>query len=126
MEQRWCERWKTDAPVLVKSGAGGWLSGQMRDISVGGMYVETRRNSLPYTDVVVRIVLGDEGKHWIQEFPCSVIHNSHQGMGLMLSVVDRSTLPAIKALMPHSAVAPRHAVAATDAKAQTRWFGSES
>lgn len=128
-EHRWCERWKADVPVSLKTDSGVWLQCRIRDISVGGMYVEMTNNCSRSDFVVVRIAVGGAGNRWVQEFPCTVIHHDQRGMGLMLSVVDRSTLPAIETLLDNAEREPRtrlRAAGSAGALSESRWFGSET
>lgn len=98
MEHRCGERLSARVPALLRSSNGGWVFANISNISVGGIYVETKHTVPKNAYVLVRVDVESDRNRWIQEFPCLVVHTDHGGMGLMISAVDNSTITSVEKL----------------------------
>lgn len=87
MNHRCSERRFTAMPALLRT-YGGLIPAVIRNVSAGGLYVETANHLPDRSSLVVRVRLGTRGDSSCHEFPAMVIHRENKGAGLMLSEVD--------------------------------------
>ncbi len=113
MEHRWSLRKPYQRPVLLSSPQHGLVSVRSRDISLGGMYVETGALTLPLNTLVsVEFSLDDS---LLREFqlPALVVRRTANGAGLMFTEAAEEVVtalhralyeqPRISAAQPHVA-----------------------
>jgi hypothetical protein len=115
MEHRWSIRKPHQCSVIVDCPRIGLAATQLRDIGIGGMFVETGKVDLPLNATInVAFALDQE------EFclPAMVVHRTQSGAGLMFleSELDvlrtlRNVLTAADTLTPERAIAGDRRVA---------------
>jgi hypothetical protein len=93
VEQRRSHRSPLDAVVQVRPKTGEEVSGQARDVSIGGMFVETP-TPLPFgTDVVVAVRLPGYKEDF--QLPAVVRWTRLDGMGLQFKMLGARETHAI-------------------------------
>lgn len=89
MDQRWNSRESISLNVILISGNIGLINGKTRDISFGGMFIETAPGICMDENVSVRLVIPDyELNHAI---PAEVVRTEKGGTGIMITEYSRIT-----------------------------------
>jgi hypothetical protein len=81
MEHRWGRRRACRARVSVSAGAEVKGSGQLRNVSMSGAFLETRLQ-LPLSSQIAIAVLRDDGARLGDEFIATVVRQDRQGVGI--------------------------------------------
>lgn len=101
IEHRWSERKPIQIDVALYYGPLGTVPGKTRDISLEGMYVMTRGIDLPlHAELEVSFITpsgGGSGQE--HHMPAYVVHQSDEGVGLMLRHVDYSDFYALRYML---------------------------
>lgn len=112
MEHRWSVRKPHQCSVIVDCPRGGLAAAQLRNIGIGGMFVETDKTDLPLNALVtVAFALGHDGSR--EEFclPAMVVHRTEDGAGIMFLEPEAETLQTLRrALNAVTPFAPERAV----------------
>ncbi|HEX9812845.1 MAG TPA: PilZ domain-containing protein [Burkholderiales bacterium] len=93
MEHRWSIRKPHQCSVIVDCPRIGLAAAQLRDIGIGGMFVETNRVDLPLNAMInVAFALGRDDNR--EEFclPAMVVRRTDRGAGLMFLEPERDVL----------------------------------
>jgi len=102
-EQRWSQRKPMQMPVRLRYEPVGDIAGTTRDISLEGMYVETRGVRIPpKAQIEVYFTTEDAGGRTEHRLPAVAIHASSEGVGLMLHHVDYEDFYALRRLITTS------------------------
>lgn len=108
MEHRWSIRKPHQCSVIVDCPRIGLAATQLRDIGIGGMFVETGKVDLPLNATInVAFALDQE------EFclPAMVVHRTQNGAGLMFLESELDVLRTLRdALSTADAFTPKRAV----------------
>lgn len=80
MEHRWGVRRLCRARACISAGVGVAGTGQLRNISMSGAFLETAL-PLPVHSQVDVTVLRDDAKHWV-EFTATVVRAEPGGVGI--------------------------------------------
>lgn len=99
MEHRLEERVRTAVPALVAVNKGAWATSTIREVSAGGLFVQTNtrlcRNAFVFVSICVN--RGDTiGRH---SFPAMVIHRQDDGVGLMFALPRERMTAAVRDLV---------------------------
>ncbi|KAA3627021.1 MAG: PilZ domain-containing protein [Proteobacteria bacterium] len=84
MDHRCSVRTDTRLPVLLRV-SGQWIPAVMRNMSEGGLYVETPRVLRTHAYVAVVVKPTRRGEERLHELPALVVHRDAAGAGLMLA-----------------------------------------
>ena len=98
MEHRWDERLSTEVRTVLEKTGGQPVSAVIRNISTGGLYVETAQPLHSYECFEVCVQLPEAGAWHAHRAPAVVTHTETRGAGLMFSAIDRKMLFALKNL----------------------------
>jgi PilZ domain len=93
MEHRWSVRKPHQCSVIVDCPRGGLAAAQLRNIGIGGMFVDTGKVDLPLNTLVnVAFALGRE------EFclPAMVVHRADNGTGIMFLESEPATIQTLR------------------------------
>lgn len=109
MEHRWSNRRPLDGEVALSHPRYGFVRGTVRDISIGGMFVETGRIGLPVnTPVVVsfRLQSGSQSDHY--RLHAMVVRTAERGAGLMYLDSSADTIRPLREMLygPPAAAEP--------------------
>jgi hypothetical protein len=102
MEHRYAERRPLALDVVLSYRALGFVQGRTRDVSIGGMFVETGCIQLPVNAVVqASLVLSPEnGVTSNFSTEAMVVHSKTDGSGLMFNDLDQDFCGMLRRLMP--------------------------
>lgn len=101
MEHRWSERKPIEMDVALYYAPVGTIAGKTRDVSLEGMYVQTKGLDLPlHAELEVSFVTrtGSDTGHE-HHLPAYVVHHNDGGVGLMLRHVDYSDFYALRYML---------------------------
>jgi c-di-GMP-binding flagellar brake protein YcgR len=85
MEHRCYKRQPVQLEVQLKRQGRTVLRGQIRDIGLGGMYIQTASGALQEREVLeVELILNSTVCH----MKAWVVHRDQAGAGMMLSAID--------------------------------------
>ncbi len=101
MDQRWTQRIDTRVPTRLQTRDGEVVSAVIRNISLGGFFVETEQPLDPYSCVDVCVRMAGESGWCTHKVPAVVTHIQSQGAGLMFSAIDRRMRTALGDLTAH-------------------------
>lgn len=112
MEHRWSVRKPHQCSVIVDCPRGGLAAAQLRNIGVGGMFVETGKVDLPLNSLVnVAFALGrDESR---EEFCLSamVVRRTDRGAGIMFLESEPDMLRSLhRALYATTSLTPEQTI----------------
>ncbi|KPL28160.1 MAG: hypothetical protein AMJ72_04805 [Acidithiobacillales bacterium SM1_46] len=100
MEHRWSERKQLPARVTVHSRVDKSFPAILRDLSLGGAFIETAGRSLPVNEpLVLSIVLGPDGDRTYHRLHAMVVRAARDGVGLMCLDCDTGTLGELRAVL---------------------------
>lgn len=105
MEHRCSTRRMVDLEVALNYRNVELIRGRTRDISLGGMFVETVRQGLPKNSLVRFSVRLPSGKGWLKECKAMVVHSASGGVGLMFTELDDASDACLHQVMAWSRVA---------------------
>lgn len=112
MEHRWSVRKPHQCSVIVDCPRGGLAAAQLRNIGIGGMFVETGKVDLPLNALVnVAFALGRDDSR--EEFclPAMVIRRTDRGAGIMFLESEPELLRALeRALHATTSLTPEQTV----------------
>jgi hypothetical protein len=100
MEHRWSHRRPLDGEVTLSHPRYGLIRGSVRDISIGGMFVETGRVEFPLnTPVVVSFQLhnGNQSDHY--RLHAIVVRASNEGAALMYLDSSADTVRPLRQML---------------------------
>ncbi len=87
----------TEPVVFSRKGSNDRLSGQSTDISLGGMYIETKTPEPFGADIVVHVHVPGEPSAFT--LPAKVRWTSHEGMGVQFGLIGARETHAITELV---------------------------
>lgn len=126
MEHRWSLRKPYRCPVVLSSPAHGSISARMRDIGLGGVFVETDGSALPVnTLVTVQFLLGGLPQEF--RLHALVVRRAATGIGIMFLEAATEVVTALRrALYEETPVSadPAHAALAAQGYASVRDGGA--
>lgn len=100
LEPRWSLRQRLDAAVMLYVGGRQPWRGRCRDVSIGGLFVET--DTSPFTLngllAVGFAAVSEEGEITYARLPARVVRLDPGGLGLVLTDFRPQTLEALRAL----------------------------
>ena len=100
MEHRWNSRKPVGVDVVLHYDGLGLIRGKTRNISYGGMYVETNAVNLAKNAVVsVHLPEPDDNENSLQTVRAMVVHTGQDGFGLMFLDFDRAMLRILRGLI---------------------------
>ena len=100
MEHRWSERKHLPARVTVYSRTHKTFVATLRDLSLGGAFVETAGRCLPVNEpLVLSLVLGDDEHRSYHRMHAMVVRAERDGSGLMYLDVDTAKLGELRAVL---------------------------
>jgi len=100
MEHRWSERKHLNARVTVHSRVHRSFLATLRDLSLGGAFVETTDHRLPVNEpLVLSLVLGGEGNRTYHRLHAMVVRASREGAGIMYLDSDATTVGELRAVL---------------------------
>lgn len=102
MEQRWAERIDTRVPTRLMTSDGQIVNAVIRNISMGGFFLETDQLFSPYACVDVCVRLPGESGWCTHKVPAVVTNTRLHGVGLMFSAIDRKLCAALSNLSAQS------------------------
>jgi hypothetical protein len=112
MEHRWNVRRPHQCSVIVDSPRGGLTATELRNIGIGGMFVETGKVDLPLNAIVnVAFTLGRDDSR--EEFclPALVVRRTDHGAGMMFLESELEMLRSLRrALHATVSLAPEHSI----------------
>lgn len=112
MEHRWSERKQLAAQVTVHSRLFQSFPAVLRDLSLGGAFIETAGRCLPVNEpLVLSFALGEEGARSYHRLHAMVVRAARDGAGLMYLDSDATTLGELRAVL---AAAPAASVPARE------------
>jgi hypothetical protein len=97
MENRWNARNPVRVNVVVHSGATGLITGRTRDVSVGGLYIDTGSSANIYKNTNVRVALPVLGR--MKTLPAHVVRSGESGFAVAFDDAKPDTLSTLEALM---------------------------
>lgn len=113
MEHRWNVRKPHQSSVIVDCPRSGLAATRLRNIGIGGMFVETGKADLPLNAVVsVAFTLGHDDNR--EEFclPALVVRRTVNGAGIMFLESDLDMLQALRsALHVTTSLTPERTIA---------------
>jgi hypothetical protein len=116
MDRRSYERKHLRHAATLHAPRSGALVATMRDLSLGGMYVETGPAGLPQNSAVkVSFALPDSGSHESFTLEAVVVRRGRDGSGLMFVRMEQDVIRALS-----DALSRYGAVAATGSSRATR------
>lgn len=111
MEHRWSERKHLAARVTVHSRMYRAFVATLRDLSLGGAFVETAGRCLPVNEpLVLSLILGDDEHRTYHRLHAMVVRAERDGSGLMYLDADTAKLGELRAVLdalPAAGVAVR-------------------
>ncbi len=100
MERRWVTRKPANVDVLIRQQSGSVLHGRIRDVSLGGLFVETDGGRLEAdTDVAIAFTWAGNDDRGIRSLRAVVARRTAKGIGLRINDFSRQTLPALLTLL---------------------------
>jgi len=97
MEHRWSVRQPQQCPVVVDTVRAGTVAAKLRDIGIGGMFVETNDDGLVLnTTVNVAFSLGGENERENFRLPAIVVRHMSHGAGIMFLDIEIETLRLLR------------------------------
>ena len=100
IEHRCSQRRKMSLDVVLNYHSLGLVHGQTRDLSMGGMFVETGRIQLPvHAQVDISLILESEGCCPPPRFEAMVVHDKGAGIGLMFNHPDSTGQDVLRQLI---------------------------
>jgi hypothetical protein len=100
MEHRWSMRKSVASSVMVKSNSIGVIQGRVRDISLGGIYVDTGKKPLDLNSSVdLAFVESTEPAKRVCVVPAVVVRTTNEGAGLMFHRFAPSTFRMLQTLL---------------------------
>lgn len=101
MEHRCAERKPLELDVVLSYRALGFVQGRTRDVSLGGVFVETGCIQLPVNAVVQAsfMLTPDSGAVRSCSTEAMVVHGNENGSGLMFNDLDDDFSGLLKQLM---------------------------
>jgi len=110
MERRWSERKFVPARVTIHSRAFRSFAATLRDLSLGGAFIETTTHRLPLNEpLVLSVVVGGEGNLSYHRVHAMVVRAARDGAGVMHLDPDARTIGELRAVL---AAAPAAGIAA--------------
>ena len=103
MEHRCGTRTSLVAEVVIQNRDQTPILGQTRNISLGGMFVDTKHAKLPvntFVKVTVIQVVNKQQKSFCT--PALVIHNKESGTGLMFIDLNAEAVQPLHSLLSHN------------------------
>ncbi len=107
MEHRWSPRRYLEGEVIMHYSPVGSFPAVLRDISLGGMFIETDGMALPVNaPVIVSLVLRDQGELSPHRLHAMVVRATDAGSGLMYVDSSEEILRPLRRWLyaPHEAV----------------------
>lgn len=100
MERRWVTRKAANVDVLIRQRSGNVLPGRIRDVSLGGLFVETDGGRLEAdSDVALAFARAENGDRRIRSLRAVVARRTANGIGLRINDFSWQTLPALLTLL---------------------------
>ena len=101
MEHRWAERKDVELDVVLNYRGLGLVQGRTRNISMGGMFVETGCIRLPVDALLETSFLLTRENDFRRscETQAMVVHSDELGAGLMFNELDEGFCEILKQLM---------------------------
>lgn len=100
MEHRWSERKQLPVKVTVHSRLYQSFSAALRDLSLGGAFIETPGHCLPVNEpLVLSFALGEDGARSYHRLHAMVVRAARDGAGLMYLDSDAATLGELRAVL---------------------------
>lgn len=100
MEHRWSMRKPVASSVMVKSNSMGVIQGRVRDVSLGGIYVDTGNKPLDINSSVdLAFVESAEPAKRVCVVPAVVVRTTNEGAGLMFNRFAPSTFRMLQSLL---------------------------
>ena len=97
MEHRWSPRRYLEGEVTMHYSPVGSFPAVLRDISLGGMFIETGDTALPLNaPVVVSLVLRDQDELSPHRLHAMVVRTAEEGAGLMYIDAGAETLQPLR------------------------------
>lgn len=107
MEHRWSTRKPYQCSVIVDSASQGRIAVRLRNIGMGGMFVDTGGIALPLNALVhVVINLGRTDDRRDFRLPAMVVRRHSNGAGIMFLETDGPTLGALRSALYDPAPTP--------------------
>jgi len=111
VEHRWSERKFLSARVTVHSRLQRAFAASLRNISVGGAFVETGEIHLPANEpLVLSLTLGETGTRTYHRLHAMVVRPEHDGAGIMYTDSDAAIVAALRGVLAGAPAAnpPEH------------------
>lgn len=103
IEHRCSQRRRMSLDVVLNYRSLGLVHGQTRDLSMGGMFVETGRIQLPvHAQIDVSLILESEGFCPPPQFEAVVVRGMEAGIGLMFNHSDSTNQDVLRRLLDDS------------------------
>lgn len=98
MEHRCGERVAITVPALVGIYAGGWVPSTIRNVSAGGLFIETSARVFRNAFLVISTHLNCPDTMRRYRFPALVVHRCDDGVGLMFAESQELMVEAVRDL----------------------------
>lgn len=102
LEHRWGRRIATNFKVMLKAGRRGHIPAIIRNISLYGLFVETRARLDPGNAVTLSFRDPDGEQTEQKELSALVIHHTEHGMGLMVDIKAPAARQLLQSLTTQS------------------------
>lgn len=100
MEHRLCDRVESTIPAFVGTVSGVYARGTIRDVGIGGLFLDVPQKFRRNAYVTVTASLADErGEPRTVRFQGFVTHVQPKGLGMMFSIIDDEVLAALHELL---------------------------
>ena len=110
MEKRWSRRVPVQWGTRVVTLDGRLITGQARNVSLEGMFMEVDRNGLEHNDLV-RLRFGlpiGPGEVRTYEVPAGVVHKAPDGVGLFFAEFDQDLFRRLRDMLYPPGRGARH------------------
>jgi len=123
MEHRYSERMFLAARVTVHSRLQRAFAANLRNISLGGAFVETGEIHLPANEpVVLALTLGETGTQTCHRLHAMVVRPEHDGAGIMFTDSDAAIVGALRGILVGAPAAdPKPRFTSRPGVARTIW-----
>jgi hypothetical protein len=102
MEQRWNTRQVMQHNIILVSGGIGLVNGRTRDISYGGLYIQTAPGIQMDEQEAVRLVIPSLNP--AHSIPALVVRTDHAGSGVMFTEYSKLTRMLLERILGEYAV----------------------
>ena len=96
MEHRWSARKSMTTSVVVDCARLGTVSADIRDVSLGGMFVKTAINSPVNSIVILAFSLPTQHHHDHYRLQAIVVRRADEGLALMFQDLQTETIRSLR------------------------------